>query len=110
MDPQLPADPGNRIQDFPVGLVFFVQVPDQVHIKLDQIHFHFAEHIQGGISVSEVIQPYTEAIGAERGQLLIKPFRRGCHILLRDFNDEVILSDAEPADIMFELKVKAFSL
>ena len=46
MDSHLPCDPGHGFHDAAVHAIAVVQMPQDVHVKLDQVHFKPAEHIQ----------------------------------------------------------------
>ena len=43
MDSELPADPNNGLQDFPVGTFMVIQILQQFHIHFNQVCFEFAE-------------------------------------------------------------------
>ena len=89
MDAHFPGNLGHGLHDMPVHAVPVIQMPQKIHVELDQIHVKPAEHIQRGITAAEVIQPDPEPKPPELSQLFMKASGHRSHVLLRDLHDEI---------------------
>ena len=91
MDAELARHVDQLLQDQPVHAAVVVQMPQQVHVVLDQVELEAAEHVDGGIAAAEVVQPEPVTRLADLPELAAQMLRPDGQVLLGDLDDEIAL-------------------